>query len=328
MPCHHLPRTRFAHLPTPLEAAPRLTQALGGPEILVKREDLCGLAFGGNKTRLMEYVIGDALERGIDAVVAAASPQSNKLREVAAAAGRFGMRAVLLVEGRAPTPPQGNLLLFDLLGAEVRFLDRGQDVLTAQRDVQAELERAGHRVAVLDRRLEYGALATAAYVDAARELFEQLIDRRLAPERIFVTVGAGMTHAGLVLGLKHLGSRARVVGVSVSGTAATVAPDVVEYARGAAGLLGLATTVTEADFGLIDGAHPGYGLMSPDVVEAIRLVAGHHGMVLDPVYNAKTMRALIGQIRKGEIGPSGSVVFVNTGGAPALFAHQAELATG
>jgi D-cysteine desulfhydrase len=180
----------------------------------------------------------------------------------------------------------------------------------------------------LDRRLEYGALATAAYVDAARELFEQLVDRRLALERIFVTVGAGMTHAGLVLGLKHLGSRARVVGVSVSGTAATVAPDVVEYARRAAGLLGLATTVTEADFGLIDGAHPGYGLMSPDVVEAIRLVAGHHGMVLDPVYNAKTMRALIGQIRKGEIGPSGSVVFVNTGGAPALFAHQAELATG
>ena len=328
MPCRYLPRTRFAHLPTPLEPAPRLTKALGGPEILVKREDLSGLAFGGNKTRLMEYVIGDALERGLDAVVAAASPQSNKLREVAAAAGRFGMRAVLLVEGRAPAQPQGNLLLFELLGAEVRFLERGQDVLAAQREVQAELERAGHRVAVLDRRLEYGALATAAYVDAARELVEQLADRRLEPQRIFVTVGAGMTQAGLVLGLKHLGSRARVVGVSVSGAAAAVAPDVIEHARRAASLLGLATTVTEADFELIDGAHPGYGLMSPDVAKTIRLVARHHGMVIDPVYNAKTMRALIEQIRKGEIGPTSIVVLINTGGAPALFAHQTELAAG
>lgn len=328
MPCN-LARTRFAHLPTPLEAAPRLTEALGGPDILIKREDLCGLAFGGNKTRLMEYVIGDALERGIDAVVAAASPQSNKLREVAAAAARVGMRAVLLVDGDpTPTPPQGNLLLFDLLGAEVRFLGRGRDVLAAQREVQAELERAGHRVAVLDRRLAYGALATAAYVDAARELVEQLADRRLEPEWIFVTVGAGMTLAGLVLGLKHLGSRARVVGVSVSGAAATVAPDVVDHARRAAELLGLATAVTEADFQLIDGAHPGYGLMSPDVAETIRLVARHHGMVLDPVYNAKTMRALIEQIGKGELEPRDTVVLVNTGGAPALFAHQAELTTG
>jgi 1-aminocyclopropane-1-carboxylate deaminase/D-cysteine desulfhydrase-like pyridoxal-dependent ACC family enzyme len=325
---HHLPRAPFAHLPTPLEEAPRLTAALGGPQILVKREDLCGLAFGGNKTRLMEYVIGDALERGIDAVVAAASPQSNKLREVAAAAGRFGMRAVLLVDGGAQAPRQGNLLLFELLGAEVRFLEGGQDVLAAQREVQAELEAAGHKVAVLDRRLEYGPLATAAYVDAARELVEQLADRRQEPDWIFITVGAGMTLAGLVLGLKHLGARARVVGVSVSGAAAAVVPEVIEHARRAAVLLGLATTVTEADFALVDGAHPGYGLMSPDVAATIRLVARHHGMVLDPVYNAKTMRALTAQIRRGEVGLRDTVVFVNTGGAPALFAHQADLTTG
>jgi 1-aminocyclopropane-1-carboxylate deaminase/D-cysteine desulfhydrase-like pyridoxal-dependent ACC family enzyme len=210
----------------------------------------------------------------------------------------------------------------------VRFLERGQDVLAAQREVQAELVRAGYRVAVLDRRLEYGALATAAYVDAARELVEQLADRRLEPERIFVTVGAGMTLAGLVLGLKHLGARARVVGVSVSGAAAAVAPEVIEHARRAAGLLGLATTVSEADFILVDGAYPGYGLMSPDVADSIRLVARHHGMVLDPVYNAKTMRALVEQIRKGEVGPRDTVVFVNTGGAPALFAHHADLTTG
>ena len=207
MPCRYLPRTRFAHLPTPLEPAPRLTKALGGPEILVKREDLSGLAFSGNKTRLMEYVIGDALERGLDAVVAAASPQSNR-----AARGRRRRRAVRHAggpagrgQGAGATP--GNLLLFELLGAEVRFLERGQDVLAAQREVQAELERAGHRVAVLDRQLEYGALAAAAYVDAARELVEQFADRRLEPQRIFVTVGARMTQAGLVLGLKHLGSR-------------------------------------------------------------------------------------------------------------------------
>lgn len=327
MPCRNLPRARFAHLPTPLEVAPRLTGTLGGPTILVKREDLCGLACGGNKTRLMEYVIGDALERGIDAVVAAASPQSNKLREVAAAAGRFGMRCVLLVEGeRPPGPPQGNLLLFDLLGAEVRFLGPATEVLAAQRAVQAELERAGHNVAVLDRRLAYGALATAAYVDAGRELAEQLAQDGLDPDWIFVTVGAGMTIAGLVLGLKHQGSRARVVGVSVSRPAATVVPDIIEHAGRAAKLLNLAVTVTESDVILIDGAYPGYGLMSPDVVDTIRLVARHHGMILDPTYNAKTMRTLIEQIRSGEIAPSDRVVFINTGGAPALFAHHAELA--
>jgi 1-aminocyclopropane-1-carboxylate deaminase/D-cysteine desulfhydrase-like pyridoxal-dependent ACC family enzyme len=329
-PWRKLPRIPFAALPTPLEDAPRLARAVGLGRLLIKREDLSGLSFGGNKSRLMEYVIANAQASGIDTVVACASVQSNKLREVAAAACRTGMRAVLLIDGdRPPGPPQGNLLLFDILGAEVRFLGSrgGTDVLAAQQAVQAQLEREGHKVAVLDRRLEYGALSTAAYAEAARELAEQLAEREVEPDRIFITAGAGMTVAGLALGLKHLKSRAQVVGVAVSGSAEALAADAMDFATRAANLLGIETRLTPDDFAILGGyVGQGYAVVTPALTETIRLVARHHGMVLDPVYNAKTMAALIDQVQRSDIGAGETVVYVNTGGAPALFAYNAELA--
>jgi 1-aminocyclopropane-1-carboxylate deaminase/D-cysteine desulfhydrase-like pyridoxal-dependent ACC family enzyme len=331
-----LPRVRFAHLPTPLEEASRLARALGGPRILIKREDLSGLAFGGNKSRLMEYVMGDLLARGVDAVVAAAAAQSNKLREVAAAAARFGLRAVLLIDDERPAcAPQGNLLLLDLLGAEVRFLGKpppGHDMLSAQTlvvaqdEVRAELERAGHVVEILDRRRAYGALATAAYVDAACELVDQFAAQAIDPDQVFVTAGGSATIAGLVLGLKHRGSRARVVGASILQAPEVVKAGAVDLAARCSALLGIPTTIEPADFTVLDYAAPGYGIVTRPVVEAVRLAATQHGMVLDPVYNGKTMAALIDQIRSHAIGPEQSVVYVNTGGGPALFAYANEIA--
>jgi 1-aminocyclopropane-1-carboxylate deaminase/D-cysteine desulfhydrase-like pyridoxal-dependent ACC family enzyme len=323
----HLPRLRFANLPTPLEEAPRLAKELGGPKIYIKREDLSGLAFGGNKTRLMEYVMADLLARGVDAVVACAAAQSNKLREVAACAARFGLRAVLLVDDERPrATPQGNLLLFELLGAEVRFLGRPpHDVLRAQREVQAELERAGHKVEVLDRSLGYGALATAAYVDAACELVDQCAGQGIDPDRVFVTAGGGATIAGLVLGLKHRGCRARVVGVSILQQPADIAAGALDLAKRCASLLGIGTEVTAADFTVLDQIAPGYGVLTPEVAAAIRLVATRHGILLDPVYNGKTMAGLIDQIRSGAIGADETVVFMDTGGGPALFAYGEEI---
>jgi 1-aminocyclopropane-1-carboxylate deaminase/D-cysteine desulfhydrase-like pyridoxal-dependent ACC family enzyme len=331
MPCRNLPRVRLAQLPTPLEEAPRLSAALGGVRLLIKREDLSGLCSGGNKTRLLDYVMGDALERGVNAVVAAAKPQSNKLREIAAAAARLGMRAVLLLDGGRPAgAAQGNLLLLELLGAELRFLgppDPKRDLLAEQEAVQAELEAAGHGVAVLDRRLAYGALATAAYVDAAAELLVQLEAEGVAPDFVYITAGAGMTLAGLVLGLKHLGCPARPVGVTIDRPADAVATDVVDHAGRAAELLGIETIVTEGDFDVLGGyAGPGYGIVTPAVIETIRLVARHHGLVLDPVYNGKAMTGLIDQIRRGAIALGQTVVYFDTGGAPALFAYNQALA--
>ena len=326
-PCRHLPRVQLAHLPTPLEAASRLSPTLGGARLLIKREDLAGLACGGNKTRLLDFVMGDALERDVTAVVAAASAQSNKLREIAAAAARLGVRAVLLIDDERPTgPPQGNLLLSQLLGAELRHLgapDPERDLLAAQQTVRSELEAAGDRVAVLDRRLAYGALATAAYVDAAAELFGQVDE---APDWVFVTAGAGMTLAGLALGLKWLGCPARVVGVTVSRPPDALIPEVLDYARRAAALLGLDTDLGPTDFEILgDHIGPGYGQLSPDAIAAIELVASHHGLVLDPVYTGKTMAALIDQVRRGIIRAGQTVVFIHTGGLPALFAYNETL---
>ena len=320
--CSHLPRVALASLPTPLEEAPRLAAALGGPRLLFKRDDLSGLCWGGNKVRVMDYVMGDVIEQGCDVVISSAGVQSNKLREIAAAANRLGLRAVLLLQG---DPPQGNLLLFHLLGAEVRYLSAeersGPGVLAAQEQLRAELEGEGRSVAVLDRRLAYGAVATAAYVDAAEELVLQLARRGLDPDVIYVSVGAGMTMAGLVLGIKHLSCRARVVGVCMEPQAAA-GPQIVDFARRAAELLGLSTRVARDDFDLVD-EYLGAGYAA--LVAPIELVARHHGLVLDPVYNARTMLALVDRVRAGGLTAAQTVVYLNTGGSPALFGAADEL---
>ena len=326
MLCSHLPRVALASLPTPLEDAPRLAVALGGPRLHFKRDDLSGLCWGGNKTRVMEYAMGAVIDQGCDVVISSAGVQSNKLREIAAAANRLGLRAVLLLQGDPPSgDPQGNLLLFHLLGAEVRYLSAeeraGSGVLEAQEQLRAELESEGHGVAVLDRRLPYGAVATAAYVDAAEELVLQLGRSGLAPDVVYVSVGAGMTMAGLALGLKHLSCPTRVVGVCMEPQAAA-GPQIVDFARRGAELLGLSTRVERDDFDLVDD-YLGAGCAA--LVAPIELVARHHGLVLDPVYNARTMLALVDRVRAGGLNATQTVVYLNTGGSPALFGAAGEL---
>jgi len=333
MICDRLARIRLAILPTPYQEVRRLSAVLGGPRIFVKRDDLAGVGFGGNKSRLLEFVMGAVQREGCDAVVASASTQSNKLREIAVAANRLGLRCVLCLQhGDPQAPRQGNLLLFDLLGVELRFLPQeqseGRRVLEVQETVKAELEAEGHRVYVMDRRLEYGILATAAYVDQAEELLKDMEEVGVVPHRVFITVGAGMTAAGLILGLKHRGSPTRVEGVCVEEPPAALLPEVLNYAQRAAALLGLESRVTPQDVTL-HGQYlgPGYGRMTPAVAEAIRLTARSEGMFLDPVYTGKTMAALIDQIRRGRISREESVAFVHTGGLPALFAYGEELAS-
>jgi 1-aminocyclopropane-1-carboxylate deaminase/D-cysteine desulfhydrase-like pyridoxal-dependent ACC family enzyme len=333
MICDTLARIRLAILPTPYQEARRLSAVLGGPRIFIKRDDLAGVGFGGNKSRLLEFVMGAVQRQGCDAVVASASTQSNKLREIAVAANRLGLRCVLCLQHGDPRAPrQGNLLLFDLLGVDLRFLppeqSHGRHVLEVQGAVKAELEAQGHRVYVMDRRLEYGALATAAYVDQAEEWLRQVGEVGVVPRRVFITVGAGMTAAGLILGLKHLGSPIRVEGVCVEQPPAALLPEVLSYAQRAAALLALGTQVSPGDFTL-HGQYlaPGYGLMTPAVAEAIRVAASSEGIFLDPVYTGKTMAALIDQIRCGHISREESVAFVHTGGTPALFAYSEELAS-
>ena len=327
--CSALPRVSLCSiLPTPLEEAPRLSKALGDIRILVKREDLTGLATGGNKIRNLEYIFGDIQAQDCDAVITTAGVQSNMCRATAATAARLGMTCSLLLRGSGDEAEQGNLLLDRLLGAHVRFIPTkdpyDQRVTGWLDETKQKLESRGHRPYILHFTGVTSALATCAYVDGAEELATQFAASNLAPDWLYVTVGSGITMAGLVLGFKHLGIGTRVVGVSASSPADFLAERIVTYGNAAADRIGLKTRIANDDFDVLDSyVGPGYGVTYPDAVHAIRLAAREEGLLLDPVYTGKCMNALKDQIAVGNILKNQTVVFVHSGGTPNLFA-QAE----
>jgi D-cysteine desulfhydrase family pyridoxal phosphate-dependent enzyme len=328
--CHDLPRVSLCSiLPTPLEEAPRLSKALGDVHLLVKREDLTGLATGGNKIRNLEYIFGEVLEQGCDAVITTAGVQSNMCRATAATTARLGMGCVLLLRGTGEETEQGNLLLDRLLGADVRFIPTkdpyDERVTSWLDDARQELESQGRQPYILHLTGITSTLATCAYVDGAQELATQFSSLGRVPEWLYVTVGSGITMAGLVLGLKHLNLPTRVVGVSASSAADFLVSRVVDYANCAAERLGLDTRISENEFDLLDEyVGPGYGKSYPDVIETIRLAAREEGLLLDPVYTGKCMTALRDQISRDHIVNGESVVFLHSGGVPNLF-DQAEV---
>jgi D-cysteine desulfhydrase/L-cysteate sulfo-lyase len=326
----HLPRARLGHFPTPLEEAPRLSACLGGPRILIKRDDLSGLSAGGSKTRIFEFVLGDARAHGATAIIASAGEQSNKLRELAAGANRLGMKPILLLTGVSGTPlMNGNRFLFEVLGAEIHTTSIGDRLDPA---LLVELGRlndaaaaAGHSPYLVYHPGKTGTIGTAAYVSAAEELAGQFSARGGTPSHLFIATGAAPTTAGLVLGLRTLGQSIRVTGVSVASPPDASAQQVVAYANKCAELLGLDTTVGDADF-VIDGTHRAdFSLpATAAVIEAIELFARTEGVLLEPTYTGKAAAGMIAAIRAGQFTKSETVVFVHTGGLPGLFAHTAE----
>lgn len=324
-----LPRFPLAQLPTPLEEAPSLSRVLGDVRVLVKRDDLTGLALGGNKTRKLEYLIGDARARGATVVLTEGPAQSNHCRQTAAAAARAGLRCLLVLNSLEPDPPvQGNLLLDHLFGAEVHLVAER----TARR---ALLERLAHE---LERRHERPyviptggstPVGAVAYVRAALELAEQLVERGIQASRVYLaTSTSGGTHAGLALGAKLLGSPFHVVGVAVEDDALAIRERVATLASETAALLGLDVRIVPEEIVVDDRwVGPGYGVPSSETLEAILLAARTEGLVLDPVYTGKAMAALVGQVRRGEVTPGETLVFLHTGGTPALFAQADQLAT-
>jgi D-cysteine desulfhydrase family pyridoxal phosphate-dependent enzyme len=321
-----LPRARLAQLPTPLEAMDRFSEWLGGPRVLVKRDDLTGLALGGNKARKLEYLCGEAQARGCDVLVTGGGAQSNHARMTAAAANRLGFDCHLAVGGKEPRVYSGNLLLDRVLGATLHFAgaDSYYDVESAIEELAAGLAAEGRRPFAMPIG---GASVTgaAAYVWAADELLAQL-DRNGegSVDWVVVADGSGGTHAGLLAGL---GGRARVLGVDV-GTRPDLDDVIPRLAAKAAARAGRATPRDEL---VLDQSRfgDGYGAITEAALEAIERVAGLEGIVLDPVYTGKAMAGLIGAVREGRFGPGDTVVFWHTGGAVALFAHRyAELFSG
>jgi D-cysteine desulfhydrase family pyridoxal phosphate-dependent enzyme len=321
-----LPRIALQHAPTPLEPMPRLTAALGGPQLWIKRDDCTGLALGGNKVRKLEFLLGEALAQGADTIITAGGPQSNHARQTAAAAAKLGLDCVLIltdaVMGRDPTyHTNGNLLLDELFGARIE-LHPG----TADPDV--ELARAAEQC-----RAEGGtpyiipiggsnALGMMGYVDAARELLDQAKAQGVGITHVALASGSGGTHAGLALGLALGGSTAPAIGYCISRTSQEQRPRVAALLQAGSQLLGVASPLSGDDVVLEDGVvGEGYGQPTDGMVEALRLAAAQEALLLDPVYTGKAMAGLIAGIRAGRFRPDDAVVFLHTGGAPSLFAY-------
>jgi 1-aminocyclopropane-1-carboxylate deaminase/D-cysteine desulfhydrase-like pyridoxal-dependent ACC family enzyme len=318
-----LPRLQLAALPTPLEELPRLRAALGGPRILIKREDLTGLAFGGNKIREFEYSIAQAVEQGCDVLVHGAAAQSNQSRQTAAVAARLGLKAEIVGRTDAHAQPQGNLLLCHLFGAQVRLPAPADQGKTLEARMEA-LRAQGHNP--FNTSSDAAIYRSIAYVDGFLELWAQLEERGIHPDAIYLCSGAH-THVGLVVGARALGLDLRIVGISPSPR------DDHQAARSLAGLaaesarvLGMDLEFTAQDIESYAGfAGPAYGVLTDASREAIHFLARQEGLLLDPSYTGKAMAGLIAHIRQGWWNQGHTIVFVHTGGTPALFAYSQEL---
>jgi len=323
--CASLPRVSLCSvLPTPLEEAFRLSQEVGGIRLFFKRDDLTGLALGGNKIRNMEFIFGELLQQGCDSVITTAGVQSNMCRATAAAASRLGLKCVLMLRGSGREVQHGNLLLDELLGADIRFIPTEDPydprVEVWLEEVRSELLEQGHKPYLLHLTGTTATVAACAYVDAAEELGRQFDDLGLNPDYFYVTAGSGVTMAGLVLGFKHLGRSVRLVGVSVSAKNGFLTERIVQYANQTSEFLGLSTRVSAEDFSIYDQyVGPGYAKPYLEAEEAVRLTARQEGILLDPVYTGKCMHGLYDQIDQGAIDKNQAVIFLHSGGAPNLF---------
>jgi len=319
-----LPRVRLGHLPTPLDAAPRLSAELNGPPIFFKRDDLTGLALGGNKTRHLEFLLGEAIASNADTIITGASIQSNFCRQTAAACAKLGLRCILYLNGKLDGPPQGNLLLDYLAGADVRLVQVAQlpDINSYLYRAAQEEQQAGHRPFVIDLWKGVASLGSVSYVDCALELREQLAVLGLGSVSIYLS-SATATQGGLVLAARALGLDWRVVGISPIRTDLVPAQVVANLANEAARRMGLSLAFTAADMeNWEDYIGPGYAQPTQESLEALLLVARTEGVFLDPVYTAKAMAGLIDHVRKREASPDRPIVFLHTGGNPALFAFN------
>jgi D-cysteine desulfhydrase family pyridoxal phosphate-dependent enzyme len=315
-----LPRLRFAHLPTPVEPMPRLSAELGGPSLWIKRDDQTGLALGGNKARKLEFILAQAQADGARLLITSGAVQSNQCRQTAAAAAHFGFDCLLVLPGSPPSITNGNLLLDELLAAEVVWSGAERSAVTLQRTFD-EAWAAGRRPYLIP----YGAsspLGAAGYIAAMYEWMEQAHD----VDWIIVASSSGGTQAGLVAGAKLAGYRGRVLGVSVDVPAAQLQAKVAELATQAASLWGSPAEFRPDEIEVTDAyTGGGYGVLGPLERDALRLFARSEGILLDPVYTGRAAGGMLDLIRRGEIRPDSRVLFWHTGGAPAIFAYADQL---
>ncbi|MGH2453092.1 MAG: D-cysteine desulfhydrase family protein [bacterium] len=323
----HLPRIPLAVRPTPIQEAARLSGYLGGPRILIKRDDLTGLALGGNKARKLELLLGEARAQGADVIITVGAAQSNHARITAAAARLLGWEAILVLTGEEPAEAQGNLLLDRILGAEVRFINTTEEyvLMGIVQDLARELTGRGRRPYVIPRGGSTG-LGAAAYLEAGLEAFGQLNALGVRADAIVHASTSGGTQSGLLTAAKWSRAGVSVTGISAGPPAATVTQRVTGIVRDLGRLLDTEWEVHPDDVLVYDDyVGEGYGIPTVGTIEAIKMVARTEGILLDPVYTGKAMAGLIDLVRRGTLARGHTVLFWHTGGVPALFAHAQTL---
>lgn len=321
-----LPRVPLAHLPTPLEEAPRFAERLGGGvRVLIKRDDCTGLLLGGNKARHNEFLLGDAVEQGADMLVWGAGVQSNNCRQTAAGCAKLGLECRLyLSRGHYKTEPQGNLLLDYLVGAHVEFTDAaiGPELDAFLAAKAEEFRKAGRRPYAWHRP-RVVPLAAVSYALCVAEIAEQLTERGLNADAIYVS-SSGATGAGVALGKALLGLESSARLICPMHWPWHIPTALARDANAAAERLGVPHRLTADDIDADERfVAPGYGLPSPAGQEALKLLAATEAILLDPTYTAKAMAGLIADVRAKRYRPGSVLVFIHTGGIPAVFADPA-----
>ncbi len=323
------PRTKLCHQPTPIEAMPRLSEHLGGPSLFIKRDDCTGLATGGNKTRKLEFLVGDAMRQNADMLVTQGAVQSNHVRQTAAAACKVGMKCHVLLERRVPERDSsyeetGNVLLNNLFGATHEFRPAGLDMNAEAVAVAEKMRSTGHQPYFIPGG---GSNPTGAlgYANCAQEIADHTEQTGQPFDWLVMGTGSTGTQAGLVAGFHAIGHDLPVMGVSVRQPRERQMNAVHALTQSTLEKLG-APGVPLSKILVDDGyVGEGYGIPAESTLEAIQLLARQEGILLDPVYSAKGMAGLIGMVRQGFFKPSDRVLFLHTGGATALFAYQDQL---
>jgi D-cysteine desulfhydrase len=323
-------RRRYTEGKTPIEKLARLSTALAGPTIYIKRDDLLGLAGGGNKTRKLEFLVAEALDQGADTLITCGAVQSNHCRLTLAAAVKEGLKCRLVLEERVPgsyNPESGgNNFLFQLMGVEkITVAPGGSDMMAAMQAVAEEVAGEGRQAYIIPGGGSNPVGATG-YVACAEEILAQTFDLGLNIDRIICASGSAGTHAGLVTGFYGNSSNLPVIGINVSRSKIDQEELVYDLVQRTAKHVGLNADIPrEAVVCFDEYVGPGYSLPTPEMAEAVRMLARMEGVLIDPVYTGKAMAGLIDLVRRGTFNKNENLLFVHTGGSPALYVYMQDI---
>ena len=327
MDLSNFPRRRYTEGFTPIQHLPLFSKAVGGPDIYIKRDDLLGLTAGGNKTRKLEFVVADALAKGCDTLVTCGAVQSNHCRLTLSAAAKEGLKCRMVIEERVAGTydpnASGNNFLFRLLGVEkINVVPSGSDEREEMKKMAEEASAEGRTPYIIDGS-SASPLSALGYVAFAQEITAQLFDKGLPIDHIVCPSGSGGTHGGLLTGLLGINSKIPTIGINVRRSRKLQEEKVYKVVKETVAFLGLPMDISKESVVCLDEYFkPGYSLPNPGMVEAVKLMAQTEGILLDPVYTGKVVAGLIGLARTGYLKKDEKVLFIHTGGSPALYAYR------